>query len=58
MTDEQLRNMTERELKARFNAAPDYLETLLARKRALDEGTLWEINLGRRADSRHDGGNV
>jgi hypothetical protein len=58
MTDEQLRNMTERELRARFNAAPDYLQTLLTRKRALDEGTLWEVNLGRRAGSRHDGRNV
>lgn len=49
MNDEQLKTMSERELRARFNAAPDYLKTLLARKRILDEGTLWEIDLGRRA---------
>lgn len=45
MNDQQLRTMTEGELRARFNAAPDYLETLLARKRALEQETLWEVNL-------------
>lgn len=45
MNDEQLRTMTEAELRARFNAAPDYLKTLLARKRVLEEETLWEVNL-------------
>lgn len=52
MTDEQLKSMTVSELRARFNAAPAYLQTLLARKRALDAGTLWEINLGQRATPR------
>ena len=45
MNDEQLRTMTEAEIRARFNAAPDYLKTLLTRKRALEEETLWEVNL-------------
>ena len=48
MTDEQLRLATERELRARFNAAPGYLETLLARKRELEKATIWEVNLERR----------
>jgi hypothetical protein len=58
MNDEQLRTMTERELRARFNAAPDYLETLLARKRTLDDGTLWEVNLRQRAVARRDDRNT
>ena len=49
MNDEQLRRTPERELRARFNAAPEYLKTLLARKRELEEDTLWEVNLQRRS---------
>jgi hypothetical protein len=51
MNDEQLRNTPERELRARFNAAPDYLKSLLARKRELEESTVWELNLQRRSTS-------
>jgi len=57
MTDEQLRLASEDELRARFNAAPAYLQTLLARKRELEKATIWEVNLERRnppRDSRHD----
>lgn len=49
MNDEQLRMTPERELRARFNAAPDYLKTLLARKRDLEQDTVWEVNLQRRS---------
>lgn len=58
MTDEQLRVATERELRARFNAAPGYLEILLARKRDLEKATIWEINLARRAPTRDSGRNA
>ena len=58
MNDEQLKTMTEGELRARFNAAPEYLQTLLARKRALSEDTIWEVNLGKRAAQREDGRNA
>jgi hypothetical protein len=58
MTDEQLRKMSERELRARFNAAPEYLQTLLARKRALEEGTVWEVDLGQRGVTRQNERNV
>lgn len=51
MNDEQLRNTPERELRARFNAAPDYLKTLLARKRELDESTVWEFKLQKRSST-------
>ncbi len=51
MNDEQLRKTPERELRARFNAAPDYLKTLLARKRDLEESTVWELNLQRRSST-------
>lgn len=53
MNDEQLRTITESELRARFNAAPDYLKTLLARKRALEQETVWELNLQRRTPPPH-----
>jgi hypothetical protein len=49
MNDEQLRTIPEHELRARFNAAPDYLKTLLARKRDLEQDTVWEVNLQRRS---------
>ncbi len=58
MTDEQLRTMTERELRTRFNAAPGYLEILLARKRTREEVTLWEVNLQRRASAPATGRNA
>ena len=55
MNDEQLRMTPDRELRARFNAAPDYLKTLLARKRELEQSTVWEFNLqGRSATPQKD----
>lgn len=54
MTDEQLRLATEAELRARFNAAPGYLEQLLERKRALEAATVWELDLSHRAPSPRD----
>ena len=54
MTDQQLRLATEAELRARFNAAPGYLEKLLERKRALEAATVWELDLrGRGASPRN-----
>ena len=58
MNDEQLKTMTEAELRARFNAAPEYLQRLLARKRALSEDTIWEVSLGKRAAPPPDGRNA
>lgn len=52
MNDEQLKSMTESELRARFNAAPEYLQSLLARKRALAKEAIWEVNLCQRARPR------
>ena len=49
MTDEQLHSMTVDQLRARFNSAPAYLQSLLARKRILEQGVLWEFNLQERA---------
>jgi hypothetical protein len=66
MTDEQLHSMSVAELRARFNSAPLYLQTLLQRKRVMEEGVVWEIDLQARArpapasvpdgDTRESGG--
>ena len=58
MNDNQLKAMTEADLRIRFNAAPDYLKTLLARKRALSEDTTLGVDLGKRAASRQNERNV
>jgi hypothetical protein len=58
MTDEQLRTLTERELRTLFNAVPGYLQILLARKRAREEVTVWEVNLQRRASAPATGRNA
>lgn len=48
MTDQQLRAVSEHQLKALYNSAPDYLRVLLERKRALEEGLVWEMSMPQR----------
>ena len=48
MTDEQLHVLTENQLRALYNSAPDYLRSLLDRKRALEEGIVWELSMPQR----------
>lgn len=48
MTDEKLRALTENQLRALYNSAPSYLEKLLERKRALEEGVVWEVSIPER----------
>ena len=49
MTDEKLHNLTENQLRALYNSAPEYLATLLDRKRALEDGIVWELKIPERA---------
>lgn len=49
MTDQQLRTLSEHQLKALYNSAPDHLRALLDRKRALEEGLVWEMSMPERA---------
>ena len=51
MTDEQLRTLTQNQLRALYNSAPDYLRSLLDRKRALEEGIVWELSIPQRGGS-------
>jgi hypothetical protein len=48
MTDQQLHALTENQLRALYNSAPDYLRSLLNRKRALEEGIVWELSIPQR----------
>jgi hypothetical protein len=48
MTDQQLHTLTENQLRAIYNSAPDYLRALLDRKRALEEGIVWELSIPQR----------
>ena len=48
MTDQQLRTLTENQLRARYNSAPEFLRALLDRKRALEEGIVWELSIPER----------
>ena len=48
MTDEKLHALTENQLRALYNSAPAYLEKLLERKRALEEGVVWEVSIPER----------
>jgi len=52
MTDEKLHSLTENQLRVLYNSAPGYLKTLLDRKRALDQGIVWELNIPERAARR------
>ncbi len=49
MTDEKLHSLTENQLRALYNSAPDYLRSLLNRKRVLEEGIVWELSIPQRA---------
>lgn len=49
MTDEKLHNLTENQLRALYNSAPEYLKVLLDRKRALEDGIVWELKIPQRA---------
>ena len=49
MTDQQLHALTENQLKAIYNSAPEFLRSLLDRKRALEEGIVWELSIPQRA---------
>ena len=49
MTDEKLHSLTENQLRALYNSAPEYLKALLERKRALEEGIVWEVSIPQRA---------
>jgi len=52
MTDQKLHSLTENQLRALYNSAPDYLRALLDRKRKLEEGIVWEMSIPQRASSR------
>ena len=49
MTDEKLHSLTENQLRALYNSAPEYLKSLLDRKRIMEEGIVWEMNIPQRA---------
>ena len=49
MTDDKLHSLTENQLRALYNSAPDYLRSLLNRKRVLEEGIVWELSIPQRA---------
>ncbi len=49
MTDEKLHSLTENQLRALYNSAPEYLKSLLDRKRIMEEGIVWELNIPQRA---------
>ncbi len=52
MTDEKLHTMTENQLRALYNSAPEYLKTLLDRKRAMEQGIVWELRIPERGARR------
>lgn len=52
MTDEKLHSLTENQLRALYNSAPEYLSSLLNRKRVLEEGIVWELSIPQRAAPR------
>jgi hypothetical protein len=52
MTDEKLHSLTNNQLRALYNSAPDHLKSLLNRKRVLEEGIVWEMNIPQRAATR------
>jgi hypothetical protein len=49
MTDEKLHSLSENQLRALYNSAPEYLKSLLERKRVLEEGIVWEMSIPQRA---------
>ena len=52
MTDEKLHAMSENQLRALYNSAPEYLKTLLDRKRAMEQGIVWELRIPERGSRR------
>jgi len=52
MTDEKLHAMSENQLRALYNSAPEYLRTLLDRKRMMEQGIVWELSIPERAARR------
>lgn len=52
MTDQKLHSLTENQLRALYNSAPDYLKTLLDRKRVLEKGIVWEMSIPQRAATK------
>lgn len=52
VTDEKLHSLTENQLRALYNSAPEYLRSLLNRKRVLEEGIVWELSIPQRAAPR------
>ena len=52
MTDEKLHTMSENQLRALYNFAPDYLRVLLDRKRMMEQGIVWELSIPERAARR------
>jgi hypothetical protein len=52
MTDEKLHTMSENQLRALYNSAPDYLKALLDRKRMMEQGIVWELSIPERAARR------
>ena len=52
MNDEKLHSLTENQLRALYNSAPEYLQSLLDRKRALEDGIVWELSIPERATER------
>ena len=49
MTDQKLHSLSENQLRALYNSAPEYLKSLLDRKRVLEEGIVWEMSIPQRA---------
>ena len=49
MTDQNLRTLTDEQLRALYASAPGYLTFLLDRKRILERGILWEMSIPQRA---------
>lgn len=52
MTDEKLHALTENELRALYNYAPEHLKMLLNRKRTMEEGIVWEWSMPQRASQK------
>ena len=54
MTDQKLHSLSENQLRALYNSAPEYLKSLLDRKRVLEEGIVWEMSIPQRATARRN----
>ena len=54
MTDQKLHSLSENQLRALYNSAPEYLKSLLDRKRVLEEGIVWEMSIPQRATAKRN----